>query len=85
MKRLASFIALIVLAASCALPAHAKTKTNTKNKYQGLDSYSRKAQRREAKQMLKYQRAQQKAQKKAERKMLKTEKKNTTYKPKKNF
>jgi len=83
MKRLASFIALIVLAASCALPAHAKTKT--KNKYQGLDSYSRKAQRREAKQMLKYQRAQQKAQKKAERKMLNTEKKNTTYKPKKNF
>jgi uncharacterized protein HemX len=83
MKRLASFVALMVLAAGCALPAHAKTKTH--NKYQGLDANSRKAQKREAKQMAKYQKRQEKAQKKAERKMLKTEKKNTTYKPKKNF
>lgn len=83
MKRLATFVVLIALSAGCVLPLHAKTKTQ--NKYQGLDAKSRKAQKKEAKQIQKYQKKQQRAQKKAERKMLKTEKKNTTYKPKKNF
>lgn len=79
MKKLGTFVVLLALSCACALPLQAGSKTQ--NKYKPLNSASRKADKKQAKTMRRYA----KAQKKAERKMLKTERKNSTYKPNKNF
>lgn len=71
MKKLAGLILIAVLGCVGSLPAYARTH----NKYQGVDRASRKAQKREQKQINRYA----KAQRKNQHKMLnaQTKKKNS--------
>ena len=74
MKKLAALVLVVGLGLGlgASLPGYA-----TQNKYKGIDSQSRKAQKKEAKQIRKYAARQ----RKAERKLNKAARKNKPYKP----
>jgi len=74
MKRLTALVLMVGLALGASLPSYAKTQ----NKYKGVDRNSRRAQKREAKQMRKYAARQRKAQ----RKLNRAADKHNVYKPK---
>jgi len=73
MKKLAALVLVVGLGLGASLPGYAATQ----NKYKGIDSQSRKAQKKEAKQIRKYAARQ----RKAERKLNKAARKNKPYKP----
>jgi ABC-type transport system involved in cytochrome bd biosynthesis fused ATPase/permease subunit len=80
MNKIAARFLLAALLAGAFVPALASTqKKYPANKYHGIDRASRKAERREQKEMDRAARKQ----RKAERKMLKTQNKKSTYKPSK--
>jgi hypothetical protein len=75
MKKLAALFTAAALSLGLSLPAQARTP-KTQNKYKGVDKASRRAQKKEQRQMNRFS----KMQSKAERRNLKKQKK-STYKP----